>query len=519
MPVFPTYPGVYIEELPSSAHTITGAPTSITVFVGYTHPFKTDPQNFNKAVRVFNFTEYEREFGGLFRHPAFDSSLPYAVQQFFQNGGSAAYIVALKPTLHVLTPAVQNLEFPQATATVGNVTFASIETPSELYPMQVTVSNLQNNNTEADVAVSFGARTETFRRVELAKLATRLESSDLMRLSSIDPASDVTVYTLPSGLTSDGAPFTYDIAAPDGAVFTTFLAKDFTDVFAPEGSLDNVDIFNLLAIPGQSDFGVWSEAVAFCERKQAFLIMDAPPNATTNGVGGQLPMDDQMKSSSIVPKSKNAALYFPYLTAKDQLTGETMPFPPSGFVAGIFARTDNDRGVWKAPAGLETIVRGATGVVEDGRLTDMRAGVLNEVGVNCLRTFSGVGTVVYGARTTVAPNVAFEQWKYVPVRRTALFIEQTLSRNLKWVVFEPNDEPLWVAIRTSIEGFMLALFRQGAFQGATPSQAFQVKCDASTTTQTDIDNGIVNIVVGFRPLKPAEFVIIKIAQLAGQVQA
>jgi Bacteriophage tail sheath protein len=522
MPVSPTYPGVYIEELPSSAHTITGAPTSITVFVGYTHPFKTNDQNFNKAIRVFNFTEYEREFGGLFRHPAFDSSLPYAVQQFFLNGGSVAYIVALRPTIHVLPstdPQPADPVFPRATATIGNVTFESLEASSDSYPMEVTVSNLQSANTEADIAVSFGGRAEIFRRVKLAELATRLESSDLMRLASIDPASDPTVYTLPSSTTSGVATFMADVDIPDGVVFTTFSAQDFIDVFAAESALDNVDIFNLLAIPGQSDFAIWSEAATFCERKQAFLIMDAPANATSTGMGGQPPMDEQMVSSSIVPKSKNAALYFPYLTAKDQVTGETMAFPPSGFVAGIFARTDNDRGVWKAPAGLETIIRGATGVVEDGRLTDMRAGVLNEVGVNCLRTFGGVGTVVYGARTTVAANVAFEQWKYVPVRRTALFIEQTLSRNLKWVVFEPNDEPLWVAIRTSIEGFMMALFRQGAFQGATPSQAFQVKCDASTTTQTDIDNGVVNIIVGFRPLKPAEFVIIKIAQLAGQVQA
>jgi len=175
--------------------------------------------------------------------------------------------------------------------------------------------------------------------------------------------------------------------------------------------------------------------------------------------------------------------------------------------------------VWKAPAGLETTVVNTTGVVERGRMTDLRQGTLNPLGVNCLRNFPGIGTVVFGARTLVTDNPAFEQWRYVPVRRMALFLEQTLYRNLGWVVFEPNDEPLWVAIRTTIENFMLSLFHQGAFQGSTPSQAFQVKCDSSTTTQTDIDNGIVNIIVAFAPLKPAEFVIIKIAQLAGQTQA
>jgi phage tail sheath protein FI len=188
-------------------------------------------------------------------------------------------------------------------------------------------------------------------------------------------------------------------------------------------------------------------------------------------------------------------------------------------VAGIYARTDTNRGFWKAPAGLETTVLNTTGVVDAGRMTDLMQGKLNMLGIDCLRTFPGVGTVVFGARTLVSANTAFQQWKYVSVRRMALFLEQTLYRNLGWAVFEPNDEPLWVAIRVSIENFMLSLFNQGAFQGTKPSQAFQVKCDATTTTQQDIDNGIVNIIVAFAPLKPAEFVIIKIAQLAGQAQS
>ncbi len=193
--------------------------------------------------------------------------------------------------------------------------------------------------------------------------------------------------------------------------------------------------------------------------------------------------------------------------------------PPSGSVAGIFARTDTQFGVWKAPAGIETTIRGITGVVEPGRLTDKWHGKLNEAGVNALRSFPGIGTVVFGARTLESANKAQEQWKYVPVRRMALFIEQTLLANLTWVVFRPNDEPLWAAIRASITGFMMSLFRQGAFQGDTPSKAFQVKVDSETTTQTDINLGRVNIVVAFAPLKPAEFVIIKIAQLAGQAES
>jgi uncharacterized protein len=172
--------------------------------------------------------------------------------------------------------------------------------------------------------------------------------------------------------------------------------------------------------------------------------------------------------------------------------------------------------VWKAPAGLATLVLNTTGPVVSGTLNDPQQGVLNLDAINCLRSFSGIGTVVWGARTLVASNTAYQQSMYVPVRRMTLFIEQTLLANLRWVVFEPNDEPLWTAIKTSIEAFLLSLFRQGALQGSTPSEAFQVKCDSTTTTPDDQATGIVNVVVAFAPLKPAEFVIIKIAQLAGQ---
>jgi uncharacterized protein len=151
-----------------------------------------------------------------------------------------------------------------------------------------------------------------------------------------------------------------------------------------------------------------------------------------------------------------------------------------------------------------------------GRMTDPRQGALNPVGINCLRQFPGVGTVIYGASTLVRGNTGFQQYWYVSVRRTALFIEQSLSAALKWAVFAPNDEQLWTALRLEVQAFMLSLFLQGAFPGSTPDQAFQVQCDSTTTTQTDISNGTVNIVVSFAPLKPAEFVVIKIAQLAGQ---
>jgi phage tail sheath protein FI len=190
-------------------------------------------------------------------------------------------------------------------------------------------------------------------------------------------------------------------------------------------------------------------------------------------------------------------------------------FVPCGAVAGVMARTDAQRGVWKAPAGQEATLIGVPQLSVS--LTDAENGELNPLGVNCLRAFPIIGRVVWGARTLAGADQLGSEWKYIPVRRTALYIEESLYRGTKWVVFEPNDEPLWAQIRLNVGSFMHDLFVQGAFQGKTPRDAYLVKCDKETTTQSDIDHGIVNILVGFAPLKPAEFVILKIQQLAGQI--
>ena len=189
-------------------------------------------------------------------------------------------------------------------------------------------------------------------------------------------------------------------------------------------------------------------------------------------------------------------------------------FAPSGVVAGVYATTDSARGVWKAPAGTAATLAGVQSLVY--KMNDSENGLLNPLGLNCFRTFPVYGSVLWGARTLVGADAMTNQWKYVPVRRTALFIEESLYRGTQWVVFEPNDEPLWAAIRLNVGSFMQNLFLQGAFQGTTPTQAYFVKCDSETTTQADIDLGIVNILVGFAPLKPAEFVVIQIEQISGQ---
>jgi phage tail sheath protein FI len=191
--------------------------------------------------------------------------------------------------------------------------------------------------------------------------------------------------------------------------------------------------------------------------------------------------------------------------------GKVDAFPPCGAVAGVIARTDMKRGVFKAPAGLSATLSSTNGLKV--KMTDDEIGLLNSIGVNCLRSFPGRGPVVWGARTLKVSDQLSDDYKYVPVRRLALFIEESIFRGTQWVVFEGNDDPLWTQVRLYVGAFMQRLFRQEAFQGSSSKEAYFVKCDSSTTTQDDINRGIVNIVVGFAPLQPAEFVVISIQQI------
>jgi uncharacterized protein len=279
-------------------------------------------------------------------------------------------------------------------------------------------------------------------------------------------------------------------------------------------AFDEVDIFNLMCLPGVSDFGILSDAVNYCQSRRAFLIVDAPDPRKS------VAKPDAMAAYILgpnLPKSSYAAVYYPWVMLPDALNnGKLRLTAPSGVVAGIFARTDANRGVWKAPAGTEAVMNNVQGVAY--KLTDAENGTLNPHAVNCARLFPVYNTVVWGARTLEGDDQAASEYKYVPVRRLALFLEESLFRATKWVVFEPNDEPLWAQIRLNIGAFLHNLFRQGAFQGSSPSKAYFVKCDGETTTQNDIDLGVVNIVVGFAPLKPAEFVVITIQQIAGDLQ-
>ncbi|MHC4203025.1 MAG: phage tail sheath C-terminal domain-containing protein [Planctomycetota bacterium] len=283
-------------------------------------------------------------------------------------------------------------------------------------------------------------------------------------------------------------------------------------------ALEDVDLFNILCIPRAAEISdvnqmqaVYSEAIDYCEERRAFLIIDI--RQTTNNLQDAR---DWLDDNALF-RHRNAAAYFPRPRIPDPLNDYRLKsVGASGTIAGLYARTDVTRGVWKAPAGIEAALRNVPDL--DYKLTDPENGQLNILGLNCLRNFDVYGNVCWGSRTLMGADQQASEWKYVPVRRIALFIEESLFRGTKWVVFEPNDEPLWAQIRLNVSAFMHRLFRQGAFQGTTPQKAYLVKCDSETTTQADINLGIVNIVVGFAPLKPAEFVIIKIQQLAGQIQ-
>lgn len=294
----------------------------------------------------------------------------------------------------------------------------------------------------------------------------------------------------------------------------------FTGIYA----LQNVDQFNLLCIPDATRAvpgnpavldssvdpnAIYAAAIALCDAKLAFLMLDCPPYVNTVSAAVD------WKTTGLTVSDPNGAAFFPRLRLPDPLNNYNLrTFAPCGVVAGLYAQTDTTRGVWKAPAGTAANLAGVQSLVY--KMSDAENGVLNPLGLNCFRTFPVYGSVLWGARTLVGADAETSQWKYVPVRRVALFLEASLYQGTQWVVFEPNDEPLWSAIRLNIGSFMQNLFQQGYFQGSTPSQAYFVKCDSETTTQTDIDNGIVNIVVGFAPLLPAEFVIIQIQQMAGQ---
>jgi phage tail sheath protein FI len=302
------------------------------------------------------------------------------------------------------------------------------------------------------------------------------------------------------------SPVSAVVAGTDGVA-----AIDETSFSAAFTRLDALTDFSLLAVPGESTPAMADAGMAYCAgRPLQDVFYVGETGMTVDTVAEASAFRNGLNTAN-----SYGALYFPWVKTLDPTGGSRSPIlaPPSGFVAGLYARIDATRGVWKAPAGVEASLNGLVGLAAE--LSDVEQGVLNPLAVNVIRRFPGAGTVAFGARTISSDP----QWRYVPVRRTAIMLRVSIFYGIQWAVFEPNDEPLWSQLRLNIGSFLTTLFRQGAFQGASPNEAFFVKCDSETTTQADIDLGVVNVLVGFAPLKPAEFVVVRISQKAGQASA
>lgn len=494
MPVALLYPGVYIEEVSSGVRTITGVATSIAVFVGWAPRGSVE-----RATRVTSFPDYERACGGL----DVRANLGYAVKHFFDNGGTDAYIIRIAHSTATtaacaIGPLTIKASSPGKWANTLQVRLTRRPAPDDAR-FRLDVIDPANGN----------AVLESFADLSMVPADPRFVEAVVNGRSAFIDNLDATTTATPTDATvSIGATTAGDdgtvIGPGDNAFITALTAR-----FATGGIADRIDLFNLICVPGLIDATTIGGLQTVARRRRAFLIVDCGendtvatvPNSLTNLTGNDAP---------------NSAFYFPWVLAADpRKDGAIRAFPPSGFVAGIMARTDAQRGVWKAPAGSEASLGGAIGLATV--MSDAENGQLNPKAINCLRSLPVYGNVVWGARTLHGDNDRGSEWKYVPVRRMALFLEESLYRATQWVVFEPNDEPLWAQIRLNIGAFLQGLFRQGAFQGKTPREAYFVKCDRETTTQADINLGIVNIHVGFAPLKPAEFVVLRIQQIAGDI--
>ncbi len=530
MPVAVSYPGVYIQEIPSGVRTIAGVATSVTAFIGRARRGPVDV-----ATLINSFGDFERLFGGLW----VEGALGFAVRDFYLNGGSQAIIVRLfRPTVPGKGPkaaAAGSLARARLAVDTLNLEASYEGAWGNALRARVDLAVKPDDDTLFNLAVRDGdsGQIELFRNVSVATDHARrvdnvlLNESRLLRVvgdlpkgrpsphADITPGADVWAdntpptsnKVLPAGSSSNGDSLTADDFIGSGR------ESSKRGLFA----LEQADLFNLVAIPpyldsGDVDTSVVAAAAVYCEKRRTMLLVD-PHSSWTD--------KDKAKAGlaqGVGTTSKNAALFFPRLRQPNPLRDDQLEsFAPCGAVAGVIARTDAKRGIWKAPAGLDASLVGVPQLSVS--LTDAENGELNPLGINCLRTMPSVGPLVWGSRTLQGDDRLGSEWKYVPVRRVALYIEESLYRGTQWVVFEPNDEPLWSQIRLNIGAFMHGLFVQGAFQGSTPQQAYFVKCDRTTTTQDDINRGIVNVVVGFAPLKPAEFVVIQIQQVAGQTAA
>ncbi len=510
-------PGVYIREIPSGSRPISGVATSNTAFVG---TFSRGPVN--TATRVTSYGEFERMFGGL----AANSETSYGVRAYFLNGGSVAFIVRVATAAAAAAAgSIDDLDLTATSPGVwGNNLRIGIAHGADAATFTMLVREYDGDTVVReevfiDVTATAGPRFVDDVVAEESELIEANQTSGNRPSATQVDGADAT--TLDELLETAAADFVALAGGNDGVMETDagWAAVASATIRGSEAASSGIyalnqivpQVFNLMCLPGAAVFdtdnaasaAIYQEAYAFCRTNYAFLIVDPPGNVDRANMAGWL----TALGSAAGP---NSSLYYPRLTGPDPLNPlQPREIGPSGVAAGLFARTDANRGVWKAAAGTEARVVGGTPV---DVMTDRQQGPVNTAGVNVIRTFPVYNTIIWGARTLDGADARASEWRYNSVRRLALFIENSLQRGLQWVVFEPNDEPLWASVRLNVGAFMNQLHRQGAFQGASARDAYLVKCDSETTTQADINLGILNVYVGFAPVRPAEFVIIRIQQ-------
>jgi phage tail sheath protein FI len=522
MPSYLT-PGVYIEELPSGSRPIEGVATSTACFVGYT-----ERGPITVPTLIGSWDDYERSFGSLRRAttPVIGSAAPlgdpmgHAVSTFFLNGGGKAYIVRLATNALAATADINS------GSVLLTVTAANPGTWGNGLVLRLT-ERTEGGATVFDARVGRVVNGDFEVLEALGSVVPETGQANTMG-AALGAASKLVRVTVPAGREAalrthlEAAVTFTDVTLAGGSNGTAPGSDQFEDAFA---ALSRVRDVNILLLPGQS----WSaatgrplleQAIAHCEsQRNRMLIVDVPPGQE---------LDDENEVNALdLPTSTYAVTYYPWpLVANPYYSNDVNPttgagpaeprtvlVSPSAMAAGLWAKTDTRRGVWKAPAGIEFPLLGANAL--EFTVDNTEQDFLNPAGVNALRRMPGFGPVVWGTRTR--STRANPEWRYVPVRRTAIFIEESVFGGIQWAVFEPNDHRLWSSLRANIESFMNGLFRAGAFQGEKATDAFFVKCGlGQTMTQDDIDRGQVIVLIGFAPLKPAEFVIVRIQQKVGQ---
>jgi hypothetical protein len=510
-------PGVYVEEVASSSATLSAGATAVAAFVGFTAKAPTDDPTDPEGVKprlVTNWTQFESLYGGFVP----GAMLAHAVYGYFNNGGSLAYIVRIPHT----KPAEQSgaVALPAGDRTLGPaVEFTTVEPNA---PISVSITHEPASGDDApptfrvDV-IEAGKVSESFPGLTLTKGDKNVETVVNASSSKVKVATKIDVDALSGDLAAlqagtfaiEPAPAS-PISVP-GKAFTgsesertgingLVIAEEVTMVMVPDL------ITAATKADGSVDLGMWKAVqlalINHCEgQANRMAVLDAPPGMSPQQI-------KEWRSDTAMYDSAFAALYYPWIKVSNPAAtnGDTeILVPPCGHLAGIWSRNDDTRGVWKAPA--NEVVRGALDVEKN--ITRGEQSLLNPIGINCIRPFGTRGIRVWGART-LSSNT---DWTYINVRRLFNMIETAIMNGTQYAVFEPNDQKLWEGLKRTVGSFLRGLWRDGALFGATADQAFYVKCDSETNPPESIDLGRVVVEVGIAPVKPAEFVIFRIAQI------